>query len=249
MGAILRLMSVAPYARWVASYDSAIGGSIGRRRFRGRRSVRNRVRAVPAWPGPPDCRHSSGHPCRAGGVDPGVLARSGADDLGAPSAHHEVVVPVDLAHYELLDNWDDYIGQAQQMDELRLMVDSARVRHGRIPHTLMVSDRSGMGRRAAIRLAARQLGKGLVELCAPFTIDQLAQAVDHLGYADFLFIEDLDMAHGPGVGAGTLTSLFERRDLLHPRDGSHFVDEISIVASRPDPTNCQLRSSTDSRST
>lgn len=174
--------------------------------------------------------------------DPDVLARGGPDDPGAPSARHEAVVTVDLAHYELLDDWDCYIGQDQQMEEFRLRVDSARVRHGRLPHTLLISQRSGMGRRAAVRLAARHLGKRLVELCAPFTIDQLAQAVDHLGYADILFIEDLDMARGPGVGAGTLASVFERGDVLHPRGSSHFVDEISIVASttRPDDVPTSL---------
>jgi Holliday junction resolvasome RuvABC ATP-dependent DNA helicase subunit len=115
-------------------------------------------------------------------------------------------------------------------------VDSARIRRGRLPHTLLVSKDSGMGRRAAIRLVARQLGKRLVELCAPFTIDQLAQAVDHLRYADILFIEDLDRAHGLGAaGPGTLTTLVESREVLLAEGSRHLVDEISIVASTAKP--------------
>ena len=168
--------------------------------------------------------------------DPAVLTRGG-DDEGSSRPGDEVVMPVDLTRHDMLQDWQEYIGQVQLIEELRLRVDSARIRHGRLPHTLLASTRSGMGRRAAIRLAARQLGRELVELCAPFTIDQLAQAVDHIRYADILFIDDLDRAHGPGaVGPGTLTNLFERCDVHHPNGGSHFVDEISIVASttRPD---------------
>lgn len=175
--------------------------------------------------------------------DPPALTRDGGDDDVSAPARGEVVVPVDLTGYQTLEDWEDYIGQTQLIDQLRLGVDSARIRRGRLPHILLTSNQSGMGRRAAIRLAGRELGKRIVELCAPFTVDQLAQAMDHLRYADILFIEDLDRAHGLGtVGPGTLTTLFENRDVLHPEGSRHFVDEISIVASttRPDDVPSSL---------
>lgn len=167
--------------------------------------------------------------------DPDALVGVGTNFEGAPSDRHELVVPVDLADYELLASWEDYVGQGQLLDELRLRVESARVRHGRLPHTLLVSGRSGMGRRAAIRLAASQLGRKMIELCAPFTIDQLAQAVDQLDYADVLFLEDIDLAHSPGVGPGTVARLFERGDVFHPSGSNHYVNEISVVASTTRP--------------
>jgi Holliday junction resolvasome RuvABC ATP-dependent DNA helicase subunit len=142
------------------------------------------------------------------------------------------VAPVNLERSELLGRWKDYIGQVELIEELQLRVDSARLRHGRIPHMLLSSDASGMGRRAAVRLAARQLGKKLIELSSPFTIDQLATAADLLDYADILFIDDLErISESRGVGPGAFASMLEEQEVLAPGGTSHFLDEVSVVAS------------------
>lgn len=151
---------------------------------------------------------------------------------GARGVQRDRVLPVDLDSAEIAVEWSDYIGQPELIEELRMRVDSARIRHGRIPHTLVSSDKSGMGRRTAVRLAARELGKSLIELPAPFTIDALVSAVEQLGYADVLFVDDLELACSPGgPGSGVLSWLLENREVLHPDGTGHFVDEVSVVAS------------------
>lgn len=165
-------------------------------------------------------------------------------DMGAwaPDATHdatpsrELVLPVDLEGSGALHDWDDFIGQAALMTELRIRLESARLRRDRLPHTLLMSRRSGVGRRTAVRTIAKQAGKTLVELCAPFTVEHLGLALDHLGDGDLLFIDDLDRAHGLWtVGPTTLSALLESRDAVQQGGSRHAVGEITIIAASTSP--------------
>lgn len=161
-----------------------------------------------------------------------VVVGDSAVAVGAHGVQPERVLPVDLDAADIAEEWSDYKGQPELIEELRMRVDSARIRHGRIPHTLISSDRSGMGRRTAARLAARELGKSIIELPAPFTVDALVSAVEQLGDADILFVDDLELACSPGgPGPAVLSWLLENLEVLHPDGTEHFVYEISVVAS------------------
>lgn len=154
---------------------------------------------------------------------------SEVEDPGERSAS---VSPVDLDSSGMPEEWEDYIGQDDLIEELRLRVDSVNVRRGRLPHMLLSSDRPGMGRRTAVRLATRQLGKHLIELPAPFTLDALVSAAEQLSYGDVLFLEDLDLACVAGApGPGVLAWMLENSEVLGRNGTRHFLDEVAVLAS------------------
>jgi hypothetical protein len=68
------------------------------------------------------------------------------------------VAPVELDSLEAPREWDDFIGQDHLRERFEVRLASARERRGRLPHTLLVSEQSGMGKRHLARLLANLAG-------------------------------------------------------------------------------------------
>jgi len=131
---------------------------------------------------------------------------------------------------------EDLIGHHATRQQLQLHIESARIRRGRLPHLLLTSTMSGVGRRALIRWAAGELGKNLVELVPPFSPTALYRAVGLLGNYDILYVDDLHRAcqqESPGPQA--LLDLFDH-ELTDAEGESRWVPEITIVGATTDPS-------------
>lgn len=131
---------------------------------------------------------------------------------------------------------DEVIGHGPIRQQLRLHVESARVRHGRLPHLLLSSSTSGVGRRTLVRAAAKELGKNLVELVPPFSFGSLVDAVGLLGQYDILYIDDLHVACQRGSpGSQVLVDLFDH-ELADEEGENQYVPEITIAGSTTLPS-------------
>lgn len=155
----------------------------------------------------------------------------GLGSSSRPRVRHERVEPVNFG-YAPFRTWDGVIGQEGVKAQLQSHVASAGVRRDRIPHLLLRSVSSGMGRRTLVRVMARGMKVRLVELAAPFDLDTLVAAIECLESNDLLLIDDLDRAcHPGGPGATTLTRLLDREQLASSDGELCFPADITVIAT------------------
>ncbi|MFC6287584.1 hypothetical protein ACFP3Q_14450 [Nocardioides sp. GCM10027113] len=157
--------------------------------------------------------------------DPG-LALGGSWSEPEPEARWGVA-PVDLDGPRVPHEWERWIGQDHLRERFGVRVDSVLARRGRLPHSLLVSEQPGMGKRYLTRLLANLVDARLVELVAPFPAQALYDALELLRYGDILYIDDIDRIDG--FGAAALTTLLQTGDVQFAGE-EVLASEIAVLA-------------------
>ncbi len=108
-------------------------------------------------------------------------------------------------------SWDEYVGQAETKESLRLLVEAARAQAAPLGHILLLGP-SGIGKTALAYVIARELGVRLHSIAAPGLAlpTDLVAFLSEVRDGEILF---LDKIHGvvPAVGEVLLQAMAEHR--------------------------------------
>lgn len=160
------------------------------------------------------------------------------DQLVADQPADPVPAPINNLDYatEVLDDWEDYIGQEPLKRQLSVAIKSAQMRNAPFPHTLLASGYPGVGKTTAARLIARTMGVPIIELVPPFKIETLVAAAEQLPDKGILFIDEIHkLTDGVGArGAEILLKVLEDRVAYMPNGDVIYLNEISVIGATTD---------------
>lgn len=143
---------------------------------------------------------------------------------------------LDNVSAEVLDDWDDYIGQEPLKNQLAVAIKSAQLRDDRLPHILLASGYPGVGKTTAARLLAKTMGVKMIELVPPFNTEALIEALAQLGDKEIAFIDEIHkMVDGVGArGAEVLLKVLED-GMAYLKDGTAIqLSDITIIGATTD---------------
>jgi holliday junction DNA helicase RuvB len=142
---------------------------------------------------------------------------------------------LDFATTDMLQDWDEFIGQEPLKKQIAVYMSSAKMRGTAMPHILLASGYPGVGKTTIARLIAKTLGVNIIELVPPFNIYTLVEAAKKLGDRDILFIDEIHkLADNGKRGAEILLKVLEERVAFLPDGEVVRLNDITVVGATTD---------------
>lgn len=135
---------------------------------------------------------------------------------------------------EYVKSWDEYVGQTQIKNQLRIHIDAAISRGDILDHILLASGVPGIGKTTLARLIAKELHARITMLVPPFSPQTLYDAAMSVDWGQVLFIDEIHKLadHGPAAAENLLHLLDERT--LYLNDGIHHLNHFTVIGATTD---------------
>lgn len=131
-------------------------------------------------------------------------------------------------------DWDEYIGQEDAVEWLRVACSSAKLREARLDHILIATGMHGIGKSALARLIAKEMGAGLVEVQGALTEQDAMRIFASMSDGDILFYDEFHQAVSKGKAkAEWLLSVLQDGVMVTSR-GVLPIPDITIIAATTD---------------
>lgn len=136
---------------------------------------------------------------------------------------------------DILDDWDDYIGQEPLKTLMQVTIASAKTRGKRAPHMLFASGYPGVGKTTLARLVAKAMDVPIIELVPPFGIQTLVDAALKLPDKGILFLDEVHKLADSGKrGAEILLKVLEEGVAFLPTGETVVLPDITIIGATTD---------------
>lgn len=149
----------------------------------------------------------------------------------------QVYVPNALKHstLEVLELWEDFVGQEKLKRQLLVHIAYAQETGTRLPHVLLASGHSGVGKTTLSRMVAQTMEVNIIELVPPFSIYTLADAALQLLDGDVLFIDEIHaLAQNGKKGAEILLKVLEDHTAYLPNGEVVELCDITVIGATTD---------------
>ena len=132
-------------------------------------------------------------------------------------------------------DWHGYVGQEKVKRTMLVHATSAKTKGARLPHTLLASNRPGVGKTHMSRLCASLMGVRQFELVPPFNIYTIVEAIQQLRDKDILFIDEIHKLSDNGAkGSEILLKILEEGWAPLPSGEIVHLPDVSLVAATTD---------------
>lgn len=130
--------------------------------------------------------------------------------------------------------WDEYVGQEDAVDYIRVACASAKIRGERLEHVLIATGHQGIGKSALARLIAFEMEAGLVEVQGVLTEQDALRIFAGMNDGDILFYDEFHQAVSKGKAkAEWLLSVLQDGAMVTSR-GVQAIPDITIIAATTD---------------
>lgn len=131
-------------------------------------------------------------------------------------------------------SWEEYVGQEDAVEFLRVAAASAKIRGERLGHVLIATGLHGIGKSALARLIAKEMDAGLVEVQGVLTEQDALRTFAAMSDGDILFYDEFHQAVSKGKAkAEWLLSVLQDGVMITSR-GVQAIPNITIVAATTD---------------
>ena len=130
--------------------------------------------------------------------------------------------------------WEEFVGQEDAVDYIRVACASAKIREERLEHVLIATGLHGIGKSALARLIAFEMDAGLVEVQGVLTEQEALRIFAGMSDGDILFYDEFHQAVSKGKAkAEWLLSVLQDGAMVTSR-GVQPIPNITIIAATTD---------------
>lgn len=129
-------------------------------------------------------------------------------------------------------DWDAFIGQDKAKLQIRMAIQSAKMRGERVPHMLIASGKSGVGKTALAKLTAQEIGTNLKVVSGPIDRNQAVVMLADMDDGDVLYWDEyhLSVVGGKSKAEWQLNYL-QDGVMLGPLGPDPNVPQVTFLAS------------------
>ena len=130
--------------------------------------------------------------------------------------------------------WDDYVGQQEAKNFLRAAAASAKYRNTRMDHVLIASGVAGIGKSALVRLIAKEMDVGLLEVQGTVDIADGIRALMTMQDGDILFWDEIHNAVASGKAKAEWLLSYLQDGVIVTPGGITQVPNVTVIAATTD---------------
>lgn len=130
--------------------------------------------------------------------------------------------------------WEDYIGQTEAKNFLRAAAMSAKYRKARLDHIMIASGTAGIGKSALVRLIAKEMDTGLMEVQGAVDVNDAIRILTVMKDGDILFWDEIHNAVSGGKAKAEWLLSFLQDGVIITSAGITRVPDVTVIAATTD---------------
>lgn len=136
-------------------------------------------------------------------------------------------------------SWEHYVGQDKAVKHLKIAAYSAKARFARLDHVLIAAGGHGIGKSAIVRLIAKEMDAGLVEVQGAIEEKEAVRILRSMQDGDILFWDEFHQAVSKGAAKAEWLLSFLQDGVIISNGGAIPVPNVTVVAATTDAQKLQ----------
>jgi len=130
--------------------------------------------------------------------------------------------------------WDNYVGQTKAVRLVKIAAASARARNERLDHMLIAAGGHGIGKTAIVRLIAKEMNAGLVEVQGAIDEAQAIRILKTMEDGDVLFWDECHQAISGGKTKAEWLLSYLQDGVIIGAAGTTVLPNVTIIGATTD---------------